>query len=1189
MRTSLLWKLVFKSSRNESQVVQSVTFSPNGALLVVTIGHNLLLYTTEEHELLQTLKGHKDVVYCVEWSGSGSRLASGGADKAVIIWNRSGEPVMKYHHNDAVQAIAHNFTTGQIASGTATDFALWSEQNKTVAKFKIDAKILCASWNNDGKVLAFGLDNGQVSLRNQAGNEISRLLRGSAPVWTVSWIPPSDQTQEVLVVTDWNQKLAFFEVAGAQIGRDRNLSCDPTSVAVASSGQYLVIGGSDRKVSLWTCEGARITDVCDCTAPVRACTSRPQSEDFAVGCDDGTLQLFRVLPDDVWAGFRDRFAFRDNLTDVIIHNLVDESRARIKCRDYVRKLSLYSRKLAVQLSDRVIVYEANRNDGVGMHYRITDKIPMKDDCEHLVVTAKNVVIGRGSTLTSLALDGNKKGEWRFDAPISIAKCVGGALGREGIVVGLANGHVIEVFLGTSVLLPIVQVSAEVKALDISSSRQKIAVIDSAQVLQIHDLRSKELLFQEPGVEAVVWNPDYDGLLCYSSACFLHVKVEDLPSHPQRVQGKVVAVVGSRAFCLSGLNLYNTNVALTTLLDMFLEARDFQAAYQLACAGATDSDWRRLALSALEALELSIARKCFTRLHDLKFLRLLKELDKLGGAALEQSRDSMSAEIYSYEERYFEAADSYRKAGLKQQAIDLFSDLNMWDEAIHIADEASSDKDTILKRKAQSHADKNDLLVAAITFSDAGDYSTAIEILGTNGYMEQLVEIARKIPSSEGKALSRCILYFRQQNRTDYVIETLQKMGDVEHLVVVYSELQRFDDAFRLLDLYPELAPKVHLPFAHWLAMNDRFVEAEESFRKAGRVDEALKVLQQLCTNAVREERFGDASYYNWLLAKHYLDQIPADVEKANLDLIQQAALRSFNQYVERARMFYAYFPVHRYVEEPFTSHSPEALLNMCRFSLAYAARQSWPVGMSKSHIFWAFAKLGKRLQAFRLARYALDKLLILNAPLEWLDAIEMAALSVRAKPDADLDEIRPLCCRCSTLNTVMQYGDHGRSDHCGSCEAEFIPSMYSFDHLPLVEFTLEDDIPATEAETLISTDPRLAARTFDAGDAKQEGRVGKVDDSLTVLLSTTDQDGTTSAPPAKVGRRTLAMMPPDDVFWVDWGKRCLPRRYFRAIVTQDLPISFCTTCKHFWEATELEFLLLKEGRCPFCRTKRAVE
>lgn len=44
-----------------------------------------------------------------------------------------------------------------------------------------------------------------------------------------------------------------------------------------------------------------------------------------------------------------------------------------------------------------------------------------------------------------------------------------------------------------------------------------------------------------------------------------------------------------------------------------------------------------------------------------------------------------------------------------------------------------------------------------------------------------------------------------------------------------------------------------------------------AFHKAGKLDEAFRVLQQLTENAVSEKRFQDAGYYYWILSRQCLE------------------------------------------------------------------------------------------------------------------------------------------------------------------------------------------------------------------------------------------------------------------------------------------------------------------------------
>ena len=197
---------VHDRDRNE-QCIYDLCFRPDGTQLVVAAGQRVLVYDTADGTLIQPLKGHKDTVYCVSYAKDGKRFASGtllvvsdianpkfhltrfkssldeervvlpssnndmteqlfffelevirlapisgGADKCVIIWTSKLEGILKYSHNDAIQCLAYNPVSHQLASCAHSDFGLWSGEQKSVQKHKVPARVNCCSWTNDGQV-----------------------------------------------------------------------------------------------------------------------------------------------------------------------------------------------------------------------------------------------------------------------------------------------------------------------------------------------------------------------------------------------------------------------------------------------------------------------------------------------------------------------------------------------------------------------------------------------------------------------------------------------------------------------------------------------------------------------------------------------------------------------------------------------------------------------------------------------------------------------------------------------------------------------------------------------------------------------------------------------------------------------------------------------------------------------------
>ncbi|KAJ3038043.1 hypothetical protein HK097_003308, partial [Rhizophlyctis rosea] len=626
MRTFLTWQDKIQDRDGIKQPIYDLCFIGDGSQLVAAAGAELLVYDVAEGDLLQSLKAHKDTVICVTPLRTGG-FASGGADKTVIIWSGKCEGIVKYTHNDPIQCLAGNMVSGQVVSCTSSDVGLWSTEMKTVAKHKVSSRVLCVSWTPDGQHFAIGMYSGQVSIRNNQGEEKVRIDRSSDPVWSLAWCPAADREVDILAVTDWTQKLGFYQLTGQQVGKDRVLGYDPCTVSYFSNGDYLVMGGSDKKLTLWTADGIRLGPICERDSWIWSAKVRPKHNYIAVGCNDGTISLHQIVFNTVHGLYYDRYAYRENMTDVVIQHLTTDQRARIKCRDYIKKIALYRDRLAVQLPDRVIIYELFHDDATDMHYRIKEKLQKKLDCNLLVVTAQHIILCLEKKLQMYNFTGTKEREWSLEALIRYIKVIGGPAGREGLLVGLKNGTILQIFLNNPFPIPLIKQPTSVRCLDLSMSRTKLAVVDEHNVCLVYDLKTKQLLYQEPNANSVAWNTEHEDMLCYSGNGVLNIKASNFPPHSQKMQGFVVGFKGSRIFCLHVYAMMTVDVPQSASLERYIEKKDHAAAYQIACLGVTEADWRKLAMDALESLRLDVARKAFVRVKDLKWIDLVLDIER----------------------------------------------------------------------------------------------------------------------------------------------------------------------------------------------------------------------------------------------------------------------------------------------------------------------------------------------------------------------------------------------------------------------------------------------------------------------------------------------------------------------------------------------------------------------------------
>lgn len=188
---------------------------------------------------------------------------SGGADRTVIIWNaESIEAILKYTHTDSIQCLSYSPVSQQLLSCTASDIGLWSQEQKSVTKLKVSSRAACCAWTNDGQYFAVGLFSGIISIRSKMGDEKVRVERPSGqPVWSLCWNPSKDDRHDVLTVCDWGQKLSYYHLNGKQIGKYRDLGFDPCCVSYFTSGDFALIGGSNKEASLYSREGVLLAPV----------------------------------------------------------------------------------------------------------------------------------------------------------------------------------------------------------------------------------------------------------------------------------------------------------------------------------------------------------------------------------------------------------------------------------------------------------------------------------------------------------------------------------------------------------------------------------------------------------------------------------------------------------------------------------------------------------------------------------------------------------------------------------------------------------------------------------------------------------------------------------------------------------------------------------------------------------------
>jgi intraflagellar transport protein 122 len=130
-----------------------------------------------------------------------------------------------------------------------------------------------------------------------------------------------------------------------------------------------------------------------------------------------------------------------------------------------------------------------------MHYKVKEKINQKLECNLIIVCSENIVLCQEKRLQCLSFQGTMERDWIMDSSIRYVRATGGPPEKEGLLVGLKNGQIVQIFINNPFPINIIKISNPVRCLDISLLRRKLAVVDDKGMCSVYDIRTKQLLYQ----------------------------------------------------------------------------------------------------------------------------------------------------------------------------------------------------------------------------------------------------------------------------------------------------------------------------------------------------------------------------------------------------------------------------------------------------------------------------------------------------------------------------------------------------------------------------------------------------------------------------------------------------------------------------------------------------------------------
>ena len=1150
MQVQEKWKLQL-NYHGQIPPVYACAIKPNLKEVLVANGPHLLFYSLKDGTLLGDQKKHKKPIYAIAVSQNEPYFATAGSDDVVIVWDsKLNKGIVKFLITGAASSLSFSPVSSHLLACAGTEFSIWHPNIAQVNPVNVNAKVMCGAWAPDGKTFALGLINGTVSVRNSENTQEIYTHHLQVPVFTVCW------SNDLLIAGDWDNRMTIHKPRDSALTETIPLPAQPTNIINFQSNIIVtdIAGG----VTLYNDDGQlllQITNVNEWIWSISACFDGY----ISLGLDNGYIQLLSLGLKPVYSIYHNAFAIRTELTKVSLRILGTDLVENTEFIKPVQNVCVTDSQIAILFADELSAYSYYENKGK-LELNKIQRFESKASSKQFYGFTSNFIFILEKSVRILGQSGNFVRDFNFGSPVTTTTICSTVVGMEGILVGLEDGQVVQIFVHHRFSHVVFKHDSPIRSMSISQLKTKIAVVDDKHRCCVYDAMSGRLLFIEEGINTVCWNELNDNLLAMSDDENIYIKAFDMQRVKTSMKGELARFSGLTVSTIVNNELCQVDVPLDAAVRNLARNNDFRRSYQIAAFGLTEDQWNELADTALRQRQIVVAIKSAAHAKNIKLLHFIEIISTLMKDS-KFTQEHLSAEVDAWTNNFDSAARTWRNLGENERAVSMYFDLRQFDKLSQFLSGDRMKKFAL--QQAKSFEDMNELEFAAQLYVVGGEALKAATLLNENGKIDEMLKLSKTINHSEGQALKYIASALMNHDMGKEAAIILSQLDDVSSLALVHIIMKDWGEAIALARMHKALLPEVFLPYAKHLFEDDQYFESLVSFFIAGRVDEALKSLNMLLENSIAMNKYNDVAFF---LYGRSLGMASTCEDPAESTAIVESGMTL-------SRAYSAFGRLREDTTSPFTVRERGASFYLSRFVVAFMNSvrhgefkdkylHSLPDNLfgsiSYPEALFSLLNESENVNEYRLMRWCAEQLSNFVVPPAVQEAVDLAILRTAGMNDGDEGEV---CPRCSSR---LFASSEGPLLWCSECKCPIVFSAYSYKVLPLVPITI-NGVEVKDAKELIEQDPPIDGNVVDISEVIDPSRA--VDGEAKPVLNAD----------------ALKNIDPSAFITLNWKENSKVSSSF--ILNPDLEsVHVCRGCNSIFSDVDFEQTFLENGACPICKT-----